>query len=136
MTPSQRCQIWYGTGERKAVLFRGGKLRSKSLVRCGCGLQFQRCEGLRPQQTGDRFKHLRTYLKIDLRPLLPQLESPKRFRFTRYEWVTQLDNYNCGIFILMFFELYILGYDNAPSDLEGKLVLQCTSIATETLAKY
>ncbi|KAF4129558.1 Ulp1 protease family C-terminal catalytic domain-containing protein [Phytophthora infestans] len=74
-----------------------------------------------PQQAGDRFKQLRAYLKSELLSRLPQLESPKRFRFTRCQWLTQLDNYNCGVFVLMFFELCILGYDFAPSDLEGKI---------------
>ncbi|KAF4143151.1 Ulp1 protease family C-terminal catalytic domain-containing protein, partial [Phytophthora infestans] len=66
-----------------------------------------------PQQAGDRFKHLRAYLKSELLPRLPQRKSPKRFRFTRCQWLTQLVNYNCGVFVLMFFELCILGYDFA-----------------------
>ncbi|KAE9033356.1 hypothetical protein PR003_g10551 [Phytophthora rubi] len=52
-----------------------------------------------PQQNGQRFEHLRTCLKSELLPKLPQPESPKRFRFTQTEWLTQLDNYNCGVFI-------------------------------------
>ncbi|ETK95789.1 hypothetical protein L915_01318 [Phytophthora nicotianae] len=51
-----------------------------------------------PQQTGDRFKFLQTFLTAQVLPLLPQMKSPKRFRFQQIEWIPQLDNYNCGIF--------------------------------------
>ncbi|GMF35657.1 unnamed protein product [Phytophthora fragariaefolia] len=62
-----------------------------------------------PQQTGDRFAALRTYLRAELVPLLPIPPSPKRYSFKQVDWVVQLDTYNCGLFVVLFFELLLLG---------------------------
>ncbi|KAF4127939.1 Ulp1 protease family C-terminal catalytic domain-containing protein [Phytophthora infestans] len=48
---------------------------------------------------------MRRYLKAEVFPLLPKLKSPKRYRFQRAEGIPQLDNYSCGIFVLMFLEI-------------------------------
>ncbi|KAF4142281.1 Ulp1 protease family C-terminal catalytic domain-containing protein [Phytophthora infestans] len=63
---------------------------------------------LDPQRTGDRYEALRKYLYADLVPLLPQPPSPKRYRFKQLEWMTQVDSYNCGVFVIMFFEMLLL----------------------------
>ncbi|OWY99920.1 hypothetical protein PHMEG_00028997, partial [Phytophthora megakarya] len=50
-----------------------------------------------PQQTQDRYDALKGYLKEELIPLLPAGNPDKRRKFKRVEWLSQLDNYNCGI---------------------------------------
>jgi hypothetical protein len=75
-----------------------------------------------PQKTGNRFNALRTYLSAALIPLLPTPPSPKRYRFKQVEWVTQMDTYNCGVFVILFFELLIL--DVQPTGLDTTLAMQ------------
>ncbi|KAF4133550.1 Ulp1 protease family C-terminal catalytic domain-containing protein [Phytophthora infestans] len=75
-----------------------------------------------PQLTGDRFETLRRYLRDELVPLLPLPPSPKRYRFKRVEWVTQVDDYNCGVFVIMFFEMLLL--DVVPTGFDTSTALQ------------
>ncbi|POM81417.1 Hypothetical protein PHPALM_614 [Phytophthora palmivora] len=53
-----------------------------------------------PNQTGDRFAALRTYLKAELVPLLPSPPTPNK-------WVGLFIN-NCGLFVIVFFEHLLL----------------------------
>ncbi|KAF4145081.1 Ulp1 protease family C-terminal catalytic domain-containing protein [Phytophthora infestans] len=75
-----------------------------------------------PQVTGDRFETLRRYLRDELVPLLPLPPSPKRYRFKRVEWVTQVDDYHCGVFVIMFFEMLLL--DVVPTGFDTSTALQ------------
>ncbi|OWY91700.1 hypothetical protein PHMEG_00039617 [Phytophthora megakarya] len=72
-----------------------------------------------PQQTGGRYEALRTFLSSELIPLLPRPRSPKRLRFKQMETTPQLDNYNCGVFVLLFFGRLLSGLE--PTALEGSI---------------
>ncbi|ETI50514.1 hypothetical protein F443_05971 [Phytophthora nicotianae P1569] len=46
-------------------------------------------------------------------------ESPKRFRFTRIDLAPQLDDYNCGVFVLLFIDLQLYGVQVTGLDSES-----------------
>lgn len=88
-----------------------------------------------PQQTGNRYKELRAYLKEELLSFLPQPKSPKRYRFKSVDYcTTQHDSYNCGIFILWFFQMCL--YGDEPAGIEGNSSAAMQVSATGTLAIF
>ncbi|ETP41109.1 hypothetical protein F442_11664 [Phytophthora nicotianae P10297] len=46
-------------------------------------------------------------------------ESPKRFQFTRIDLAPQLDDYNCGVFVLLFIDLQLYGVQVTGLDSES-----------------
>ncbi|ETN00599.1 hypothetical protein PPTG_17817 [Phytophthora nicotianae INRA-310] len=87
---------------------------------CAVGVNFKTSEVViyDPQNTGDRFDAIKGFLKTQVLPLLPAPESPKRFRFTRIDLAPQLDDYNCGVFVLLFIELQLYGVQVTGLDSE------------------
>jgi hypothetical protein len=45
-----------------------------------------------------------------------------RYRFKQADWIVQLDSYNCGVFVVVFFELMLLQAE--PSGLESTVAMQ------------
>ncbi|ETN01922.1 hypothetical protein PPTG_23989 [Phytophthora nicotianae INRA-310] len=78
--------------------------------------QHSRKIGCPAQRTGDRFEALRKYMHADLVPLLPEPPSPKRYKSKQLEWMAQVDSYNCGVFVITFFEMLLLNVTVTGSD--------------------
>lgn len=72
-----------------------------------------------PQETGNRFDALKNYLVAELFPFLLKPPSPKRLRTKRIGYVPLLDDYNCGVFVLLFFELVLFRVE--PIGFEGNI---------------
>lgn len=67
-----------------------------------------------PQQCRDRIKQLKAVAVKEIFPLLPGRETG--YKFAVFPSMTQVDNYNCGLFVLIFFEAMLSG--SSVSDID------------------
>ena len=70
-----------------------------------------------PQQASDRIARLRYVAVNEIIPLLPPRGNDLRaYKTSTFSKMTQVDNYNCGVFVLTFFEAMLT--ESKTSNLE------------------